>query len=95
METRGASSVSLGWTRIFGGDSPREKHSQDAEDASLSLLLIEQLAKRAHLGSGVFGAPQELRCAQRHFLGVVFFLDAISRMVKDLKRIDKAWFPVS
>jgi len=26
----------------------------------------------------MFGAPQELRRAQRHFLGVVFFLDAIS-----------------
>ena len=37
-----------------------------------------QLAELADLGSGVFGAPQQLRRAQRHFLGVVFFLDAIS-----------------
>jgi hypothetical protein len=42
------------------------------------LLVIDQLAKLADLRSGVFGAPQKLRCAQRHFLGVVFFLDAIS-----------------
>jgi hypothetical protein len=26
---------------------------------------------------------------------VVLFIDFIARMVKDLKRIEKAWFPVS
>jgi len=46
--------------------------------AGRSLLLIDQLAELADLGSGVFGTPQELRRAQRHFLGVVFILDAIS-----------------
>src|SRR5438445_3953468 len=56
----------------------RGMHSQDAADAGLCLLLIDQLAELADLGSGVFGAPQELRRAQRHFLGVVFLLDAIS-----------------
>jgi hypothetical protein len=30
-----------------------------------------------NLSAGVFGAPQELRRTQRHFLGVVFLLDAI------------------
>ena len=35
-------------------------------------------AELADLRSGVLGAPQQLRRAQRHFLWVVFFLDAIS-----------------
>ncbi len=42
------------------------------------MLLIDQLAELADLSSGVFGAPQELRRAQRNLLWVVFFLDAIS-----------------
>src|SRR5215470_14038768 len=54
------------------------KHPQDAADAGLSLPLKDQLAELADLRSGMFGASQELRCAQRHFLGVVFFLDAVS-----------------
>jgi hypothetical protein len=45
------------------------KHTQDAADAGLSLPLIDQLAELADLHSGMFGAPQELRRAQRHFLG--------------------------
>src|SRR2546425_572034 len=53
-------------------------HSQDAADAGLCLPLIDQLAELADTGSGMFGAPQQLRRAQRHLLGVVFFLDAIS-----------------
>src|SRR5208337_5384583 len=35
------------------------------------------LAELADLGAGALSTPQELRCAQWHFLGVVFFLDAI------------------
>src|SRR5215469_3374513 len=54
------------------------KHSQDATDGGLSLPVVEQLAELADLSSGVFGASQQLRRAQRHFLWVVFFLDAIS-----------------
>ena len=47
-------------------------------DADLSLLLVDQLAELADGGSRMFGATQQLRCAERHFLGVIFFLDAIS-----------------
>src|SRR6516225_8399431 len=53
-------------------------HSQDAADAGLALLLIDQLAELADLGSRMFGATQQLRGAERHFLRVIFFLDAIS-----------------
>src|ERR1700751_374193 len=53
------------------------KHSQDAADAGLCLPLIDQLAELADLSSSMFGTPQELRSTQWHFLGVVFFLDAI------------------
>src|SRR6516164_8522531 len=54
------------------------EHTQDAADAGLSLPLIDQLAEFADLRSGMFGAPQQLRRAQRHFLGVIFLLDAIA-----------------
>src|SRR4029077_6155628 len=54
------------------------KHSQDAADACLCLPLIDQLTELADLGSGVFGASQELRCTQRQFLWAVFFRDTIS-----------------
>src|SRR5215471_5052884 len=54
------------------------KHAQDAADAGLSLSLIDQLAELASLDAGMCSAPQQLRCAQRHFLRVIFFLDAIS-----------------
>src|SRR5262249_38628747 len=54
------------------------KHTQNAADGCLSLPLIDQLAELADLRSGMFGAPQQLRRAQRHFLWVVFFLDAIA-----------------
>jgi hypothetical protein len=53
------------------------KHSQDAAEAGLSLPVIDQLAELADVGSGVFGPPQQLHRAQRHFLGVVFLLDAV------------------
>src|SRR5215470_14899738 len=56
----------------------QRQHTQDAADAGLSLPLIDQLAELADLRSGMFGAPQQLRRAQRHFLGVIFFLDAIA-----------------
>src|SRR6516164_11311566 len=56
------------------------KHPEDAADADLSLLLIDQLAELADGGSRMFGATQQLRCAKRHFLPVIFFLDAISTM---------------
>src|SRR5258707_12889274 len=51
--------------------------SQDAADASLCLPLIDQLGELAAPGSRIFGAPPELRRAQREFLGAVFLLDAI------------------
>jgi hypothetical protein len=47
-------------------------YSQDAANACLSLPLIHQLAELADLGSGVFGASQQLRRI------VIFFLDAIA-----------------
>src|SRR6266705_2021473 len=53
-------------------------HSQNAADAGLSLLLIHQLAEFADLGSRMFGATQQLRGAERHFLRAIFFRDAIS-----------------
>src|SRR5215470_14841935 len=54
------------------------KHAQDAADAGFSLPLVDQLAELADLRSGVFGTPQQLSRAQRHFLRVVFFLDAVA-----------------
>ena len=54
------------------------KHPQDAADTGLSLPVIQQLAELARLGAGMSSSPQQLRRAQRHFLGVIFFLDAIS-----------------
>src|SRR5215831_11161590 len=54
------------------------KHPEDAADADLSLLLVDQLAELADGSSRMFGATQQLRCAEWHFLWVVFFLDAIS-----------------
>src|SRR6516165_4709950 len=54
------------------------KYTQDAADAGLPLPLIDQLAELADLRSGMFGASQQLRRAQRHFLGVIFLLDAIA-----------------
>src|SRR4029077_4464700 len=54
------------------------KHPQDAADAGLSLPVVQQLTELASLGTGMCSAPQELRCAQRHFLGVILFLDAVS-----------------
>src|ERR1700741_109130 len=54
------------------------KHSQDAADACLSLPVVQQLAELASLAACVCSAPQELRRTQRHFLWVIFFLDAIS-----------------
>src|SRR5262252_4961200 len=53
------------------------KHTQDAADTGLPLPLIDQLAELADLRSGMFGASQQLRRAERHFLGVILFLDAI------------------
>jgi hypothetical protein len=41
------------------------------------LPVIDQLAELADLGSGVFGPPQELHRAQRHFRGVIFLLDTV------------------
>src|SRR5436189_2090295 len=52
--------------------------TQDAADAGLSLPVIQQLAELAGLGAGMSSSPQQLRRAQRHFLGVIFFLDAIA-----------------
>src|SRR6516225_12395244 len=54
------------------------KHPEDAADGDLSLLLIDQLAELSDGSSRMFGATQQLRGAERHFLRVVFFLDAIS-----------------
>src|SRR5215472_10199344 len=56
----------------------QRKHPEDAADTDLSLLLIDQLAELADGDSGMFGATQQLRRAERHFLRVIFFLDAIS-----------------
>src|SRR5215475_10027979 len=54
------------------------KHTQDAADAGFSLPVVQQLAELAGLGACIGSPPQELRRAQRHFLWVIFFLDAIS-----------------
>jgi hypothetical protein len=54
------------------------KHPKDAANAHLSLLLVDQLAELADGDSRMFGATQQLRGAERHLLGVIFFLDAIS-----------------
>src|SRR5215510_12370290 len=50
------------------------KHTQDAADTGLSLPLIDQLAELA----AEHGATVTARRAQRHFLGEIFFLDAIA-----------------
>ena len=67
---------------VFDGCSPvfldQGKHSQDAADAGLSLSVIDRLAEPADLRSSMFGPAQQLGRAQWHFLGVIFFLDAIS-----------------
>ena len=54
------------------------KHAQDAADAGLSLPVVQQLAELASLSAGMCSPPQELRRAERHFLWVIFFLDAVS-----------------
>src|SRR6516164_2448255 len=54
------------------------KHTQDAADAGLSLPVVQQLTELASLGACMCSTPQELCCAQRHFLGMVFFLDPVS-----------------
>src|SRR5580700_2005159 len=54
------------------------KHAQDAADACFSLPVVQQLAELARLGACMCSPTQELRGAERHFLWVVFFLDAIS-----------------
>src|SRR5215470_2349995 len=56
----------------------QRQHAQDAADTGLSLPLINQLAELADLRSGMFGAPQQLCRAQRHFLRVIFLFDAIA-----------------
>src|SRR5262249_62047832 len=40
--------------------------------------VVQQLAALARLGACWCSPPQQLCCTQRHFLWVVFFLDAIS-----------------
>jgi len=54
------------------------KHSEDAADAGTAVLLVDQLAELTDGGSRMFGATQQLRCAEGHFFRMVFFLDAIA-----------------
>src|SRR2546429_5385842 len=67
--------VESGGTSVFDRRRPvfldQGKHSQDAANTGLCLLLIDQLTELADPGSGVFGPSQELCCTQRHFLGAV------------------------
>src|SRR5437773_11545377 len=74
--------VESGGTSVFDRRRPvfldQGKHSQDAANTGLCLLLIDQLTELADAGSGVFGLSQELCCTQRHFLGAVLVLEVIS-----------------
>src|SRR5215469_10463249 len=74
--------VDRGGAGIFDCRGPvflhQGKHPEDAADADLSLLLVDQLAELADGGSRMFGSTQQLRCAERHFLRAIFFLEAIS-----------------
>src|SRR5205823_13205208 len=74
--------VESGGTSVFDRRRPvfldQGKHSQDAANTGLCLLLIDQLTELADPGSGVFAPSQELCCTQRHFLGAVLVRVAIS-----------------
>jgi hypothetical protein len=56
----------------------RESTRRMRTDAGLFLPVVQQLAELASLGACVCSPPQDLRRAQRHFLWVIFFLDALS-----------------
>src|ERR1700752_2469442 len=56
----------------------QRKHTQDAADAGLSVSVVEPLTELARLRACVCSAPQQLRRAERHFLGMIFLLDAVA-----------------
>src|SRR5438445_11688855 len=74
--------VESGGTSVFDRRRPvfldQGKHSQDAANTGLCLLLIDQLTELADPGSGVFGPSHELCCTQRHLLGAVLGREAIA-----------------
>src|ERR1700751_5797583 len=74
VESSGAGIFDCGRSILFH----QGKHTQGAADGGLSLPVVQQLAELASLGACMCSPPQELRCAQRHFLGVICFFDAVS-----------------
>src|SRR5215469_10843232 len=53
------------------------KHAEHVANSQLAFALIDGVAENTDLRSGPLGAPQQLSRTERHFLGVIFLLNAI------------------